>query len=54
VKRKDEMQRAMEIRAPYETRLAPPPADERVAHEAREKAEHRSIVPDTTGRWRGM
>ncbi len=31
----DEMQRAMESGVPYETRLAPPPADEGVRHEGR-------------------
>jgi hypothetical protein len=32
----DEMQRAMETGEPYQTRLDPPPADPRVAHEARD------------------
>ena len=31
----DEMQRAMDSGEPYQTRLDPPPADPRVAHEAR-------------------
>jgi hypothetical protein len=31
----DEMQRAMESGEPYQTRLDPPPADPRVAHEGR-------------------
>ncbi len=35
----DEMKRAMETGGPYETRLAPPPADAAVAHEPRESRE---------------
>ncbi len=35
----DEMKRAMEMGVPYETRLAPPPADEGVRHEGRVKGE---------------
>jgi len=35
VKRKDEMQRAMETGEAYRTRLEPPPADVAVAHEGR-------------------
>ena len=35
----DEMQRAMETGVPYETRLAPPPADAAVAHGRRERME---------------
>jgi hypothetical protein len=35
----DEMGRAMEVEEAYRTRLVPPPADGRVAHEGRKGAE---------------